>query len=319
LSSYFLDVSFERQDATQPWPLELTPEGQAAGFLQVAEDASTSREVWATEFEGFFRVYPTAGKKTGATVYAYHSDSQAATEYGQPVLLASQDYGEGHAFYLGSGELWRLRSLSDEYYDRFWTKLIREAGQSRRKQGDSPVTLLPEKTEVNLGETVKVTAVVLDSSYQPASYESVDLEVYDPRGRLLVPNRKLLPVKSGRGEYVGDFRATEPGKYELRLPIPGTDRSVSKTVTVEFPGMEYVNTEQNASLLTELARDTGGKYVPLDEAQDTILSANMLPTRAREITIDQAIQTVWDQMWVLYALVGLLSLEWLTRKLAKLA
>ncbi|HUG89943.1 MAG TPA: hypothetical protein VML55_03860 [Planctomycetaceae bacterium] len=319
LSSYFLDVQFEKEDATQPWPLELTPEGSAAGFLQVADDATASRELWNGDFEGIYRVYPTAGKKTGATVYAYHSDVQAATEYGKPVLLASQDYGEGHAFYLGSGEMWRLRSLSDEYYDRFWTKLIREAGQGRRTQGDSPVTLLPEKTEVNLGETVKVTAVVLDSNYQPASFESVDLEVYDPRGRLLVPNRKLLPVKVGRGEYVGDFRAIEPGKYELRLPLPGSDKSVTKTVTVEFPGMEYVNTEQNASLLTELARDTGGKYVPLDEAQDTILSANMLPTRAREITIDQAIQTVWDELWVLYVLVGLLSLEWLTRKLVKLA
>ena len=36
--------------------------------------------------------------------------------------------------------LWRLRAVSDEDYDRFWTKLIREVAQGRTKKGVSLFT-----------------------------------------------------------------------------------------------------------------------------------------------------------------------------------
>ncbi|MBW3543585.1 MAG: hypothetical protein KY476_25320, partial [Planctomycetes bacterium] len=319
LSNFFLDVAFDSErQSEEAWQPLLTPDGQAAGFLQVAEDAEASRDLWS-EFEGFYRAYPTEGKKAGATVYMYHTDTTAQTEHGRPVLLAAQDYGEGTTFYIGSAELWRLRAYNDEYYDRFWTKLIREAGQGRRKQGDSPVTLLPEKTEVNLGETVKVTAVVLDNNYQPTTFDSVELDVIDPRGRPQVPSRKLFAVKTSPGEYLGDFRATQPGKYELRLPLPGSEKYQSKTVTVVFPGVEKLQTEQNASLLTEIARDTGGRYVALDEASGVLVDPDLLPVRVLNVPQEQKLETLWDRQWILFALVGLLSMEWLTRKLLKLA
>jgi hypothetical protein len=66
-----------------------------------------------------------------------------------------------------------------------------------------------------------------------------------------------------------------------------------------------------------MARDTGGEYLPIAEAADK------LPKSLK----DQSITTVqtgfpdpqWDEAWVMYLLVGLLGLEWLTRKLLKLA
>jgi hypothetical protein len=39
----------------------------------------------------------------------------------------------------------------------------------------------------------------------------------------------------------------------------------------------------------------------------------------QEIIIDQQLRELWDRQWVLFLLVGLLGVEWLTRKLLKLA
>ncbi|MCH7687205.1 MAG: hypothetical protein IH899_11070, partial [Planctomycetes bacterium] len=80
---------------------------------------------------------------------------------------------------------------------------------------------------------------------------------------------------------------------------------------------ESDNPQQNVQLLTQLSRDTGGGYLPFDEAKENI--AAMLPDRSNPITLDQRLRTLWDLDFVLYLLVGLLSLEWLTRKLLKLS
>src|SRR5690606_35301588 len=123
-------------ESDQPWPIGFSREGTEAGFLQLTEEQASSAEVWQ-EFQGMYRTYPTAGPKPGATVYARFSDPRTQNEHGPPVLMASQFYGSGRVFYLGSGEMWLLRSVSDEYYDRYWTKLIREVAQGRLKRGAS--------------------------------------------------------------------------------------------------------------------------------------------------------------------------------------
>jgi hypothetical protein len=39
----------------------------------------------------------------------------------------------------------------------------------------------------------------------------------------------------------------------------------------------------------------------------------------REPSVDEQLRALWDRQWVLYLLVGLLGVEWLTRKLLRLA
>ena len=315
LHSFLMDLQLDKS-SDQAWPVALTREGQEAGFLQLADDPAASAGVWK-DFEGMYRAYPTAGSKPGATVYGLFSDPRAQNEHGQPVLLASQFYGSGRTLYLGSGEMWRLRSVSEEYYDRFWTKAIREVGQGRLKRGARRAMLLPERERYYLGQTVRVRARVLDPQYKPVEREAVALEVFDPSGKPMVPARQLLRDRNRPGEFVGDFRVTQPGKYRLQLPVPESSDVELKDVTVRIPDLEKDHPEQNARLLTDLVRDTGGQYLQLDEAQRAIPA--LLPNRGEEYTIDDRLQTLWDRQWVLFLLVGLLSVEWLTRKLLKLA
>lgn len=312
LSSYFSTARFD-QDSSQPWPIAFTPEGQAAGFLQLTDDPITSAARWK-EFTGFYRSYPTGGHKAAARVYARFSDPRAASE--PPILIASQNVGRGQTFYLGSGEMWRLRSVGDADYDRFWIKLIREVAQGRTKKGVKRGSLRTESQKVALGQTVRVFARILDSKFAPLDADSISFDLFDPNGRTMTPIRHLRRDPAQAGEYVGDFRASIPGTYKLEVQLPDSRERLTTEVLVTTPKLEDENIRQNVRLLTELARDTGGQYLSLTQVADL---PSLLPNRGEQFYIPERLRTLWDRDWVMYLLVGLLSAEWLTRKLLKLA
>jgi hypothetical protein len=313
----FLDThrTLEDEDFQQPWPIEFTRDGMEAAFLQLTENAATSAAAWK-EFLGVYRCFPTSGPKAGATVYAHFTDPRSIGR-DQPILLASQFFGSGRVLYLGSAELWRLRALEEDYYDRLWIKLLREVGQGRLLRGTNRGILLLEKTQYPLGATVQVRTRLLDPQFKDYLAERVTMEVYDPTGKPLTPPLALLADKTRPGHYGGSFVAAQPGNYKLELPIPESTDQLKGSISVRLPNLEFDHPEQNEQLLRALARkETGGAYLRLDEAAQ--LPA-LLPDRTIERIRYDDPRELWDREWVMYLLVALLSAEWLTRKLLKLA
>lgn len=312
----FVSDSGGSRTVIQSWPFEFTREGREAGFLQITDEQVSSAEVWK-EFQGVYSAYPTSGAKAGATVYAYFSDPRTQSASGLPVLLASQYYGAGRVIYLGSPEMWRMRSIDEVYYDRFWTKSIREAGQARLKRGNNRGALLLERNQFVLGQTVRVRAQLTDPQFDPLVAESVLAEIFDPNGRPMIPPVRLQRDSNRTGQFVGSFRVSSPGVWRIDVPIPQSGDQLSEKIDVVLPNLETDNARQNAQLLRLIAEDTGGAYFPLSEAATEV--PKRLPNRGEEFQIDQQLKTLWDRQWLMYLLIGLLSVEWLTRKLLKLA
>ena len=160
-------------------------------------------------------------------------------------------------------------------------------------------------------------ARVLDAKYEPLDIPTLPLEVYDPTGKPLTPPRQLRLDPSSPGTYVGDFRVSLPGTYKIELTLPDSRERVSDEIIVDLPKLEDENIRQNVRLLTDLVRDTGGKYLTIDTAEAEI--PGLLPDRGEQFYIPERLRTLWDRDWIMYLLVGVLSVEWLTRKLLKLA
>lgn len=315
----FLDArggEVEGDEYQQAWPIEFTREGQEAGFLQLTDNPATSVATWK-EFQGFFRCYPSDGAKAGATIYARFTDPRSADD--KPVLMASQYFGAGRVFYLGSAETWRLRALDEDFYDRLWIKLVREVGQGRLLRGTNRGILLLEKRSYPLGATVPVRARLLDPQFKDYIAEKVPLDVIAPGGKPLPQAVELIADKTRPGHYSGAFVAIVPGNFSLELPVPESKDFVKSSISVKLPNLEYDHPEQNEQLLKALVRggDAGGRYLRLEEAAAELPS--LLPDRTVQKVQFDFPRTLWDRQWVMYVLVGLLSLEWLTRKLLKLA
>ncbi len=317
LSSLVSDVLSSESSSLQAWPIGFTRAGLEAGFLQLTDEPIGSTAVWK-EFPGIFRCYPTAGAKAGATVYANFADPRTESSYGPPIWLASQFYGSGRVLYLGSGELWRLRAIDEEYFDRFWTKAIRELSQTRLRRGTLRGLMLLERNQYLLGQTAHVRVLLSDAQFQPLSRESVLMDVYDPTGRPQLPPLKLMADRQRPGQFVGDFRLNLPGMYRLDLTVPDSTDKLTDKLDVSLPNLETSNARQNVQLLRALATESGGTYLQLDE-RTAVELPKLLPNHGEEFLVDERLRTLWDRDWVLYLLVGLLSAEWLTRKLLKLA
>lgn len=304
-----------RDSAKQAWPIELTQDGQAAEFLKLDDDPA-KESIWKN-FAGFYRTQATRGRRGGVTVYAEFTDPLARGVDGPPPLIAGQRFGQGNSFYLGSPEFWRLRSISEEAYDRFWIKLTRKLAEGRSKRGIQRGMFVLDSREFDLGQTIPVRIRVLNEQFQPLTAPSFPVDVYDSQGRPLIPSLVLTQDRFRPAEYTGEFRADLAGRYRLEMEVPGLPDRLKEELQIRLPEREFAEMTQNVAVLTALAEQTGGRYLSLETAAAEI--SKLLPDKGERIIVDQRIDEVWDRGWVMGLLVGLLALEWLSRKLLKLA
>jgi len=183
--------------------------------------------------------------------------------------------------------------------------------------------LMPERKTYYLGQTVRIRGRVFDRQLKPLEAPDVTMRLFEPDGREVIPAQKLIRDPNRVGEYVGDFRVTRQGTYRLELLDPEENEAVRadslemEEIEVTVPKLESENTQQNVKYLRDLVDDTSGDYVTLESAMKTI--PDLLPNMGEAFQIDVSSRPLWDKAWVMYLLIGLLCLEWLTRKLLKLA
>lgn len=304
---------FENRD---PRPVSLSREGLDAPFLRVAEDAAVSQRVWE-DFEGVFGYYPVRGKKDAASVYARYADPDAESRDEQPIYFCGQLYGSGRVFYMGSGEMWRLRAEDPGYFSRFYTNLIRFVTQERLRRGSKRGVLLIDRDNFVLGDAVVVTAQLTDNDQRPLKESQVSLDVVPGTGEPFVIPLMANPQRPG--EFRGQFLPQRDDRYRVQVRLGGEEDEggLARTIQVEMPDREMQHVERNDAALAPLAKETGGIYLTNLSELGKVIEA--LPSKARvELQIQKPIP-LWDRPWVLAVLVGVLSLEWLVRRLARLA
>ena len=211
----------------EPWPLDFTREGLEADFLWLADTATAGRQAWAG-FPGVYSYCPVRGPKPGATVFARFSDPRTTQGGQQPVYFAGQFYGAGSVFYMGSGEMWRLRAVDETYFEQFYTKLIRHVSQGRLLRGSSRGVLLVGQDRYMLGNTIEVRAQLTNARLEPLGVPSVNLQVIQPDGA--VQSVRAAGRPGSRGHLPG----TTPGPSGGHLP-PGTARARKRQRTPDPP------------------------------------------------------------------------------------
>ena len=135
--------------------MEFTRDGSEAEFLWIEDSGPASAHAWS-EFKGVYGYYDVKGPKPEPPSLPASRIRARATGDQQPVYLAGQFFGAGRVFYLGSGEMWRFRSLNKAYFERFYTKLIRFVSQGRLLRGSNHGVLLVKHDRYVLGNTVAV-------------------------------------------------------------------------------------------------------------------------------------------------------------------
>jgi len=308
----------------EPWALDFTRGGIEADFLWLGDSATASAQAWAA-FPGVYSYCPVHGPKAGATVYARFSDPRVAQGGEGPVYLAGQFYGAGSVFYLGSAEMWRLRAVDETYFSQFYTKLIRHVSQGRLLRGSSRGVLLVGQDRYLLGNSVEVRAQLTNARLEPLAMPGVNLLVIQPDGASQTVALRADPSRAGA--YLGQFPALHEGTYRLELPVPESENErLSRRIQVKAPDLERENPRRNDAVLSAIAKNTGGKYyVGLASAiapHGTRPLMDELRDQTTTVILPVAPNPRWQEIWLRFMMIvlcGLLCLEWLIRRLLKLA
>ena len=299
----------------EPVTMRSTPESERLGVLRTDDDGKgwnprlTDPDAgwtilrWAQRFEP-------ANLKPGVSVLgeAVGVDSGVATP-----LVLSMRFGSGRTAYVGTDEIWRWRyGRGETLPERFWIPLVRMLARGRVAGALGPglLTVTPDRPEP--GSPALIELEVFDQALIDRLPERIEARVIRADGR--------EAVVTLRGEGVtrsGVWTPDAPGSVRVELaPVAPELAALSARALVIESGDERRTLDTDHELLAELARRTGGRVVAWDE---TDRLAEWVPNRGRVHAGTPVIETLWDKWIALLAVLGLLTVEWVGRRLMRLA
>jgi hypothetical protein len=307
------------------WPIEFDRAGRDARFLWLANTAEESEAAWSS-FPGVYGYYAIKGEKPGATVYARVGDPESGVGDQHPAFIASQFYGAGQVLYIGSGEFWRLRAIDTTYFEVLYTKLIRHVSQGRLLRGSSRGALLVDRDRYELGDTVVLRARLSNARHEPLTQDTVVAQVMRPDN--MTNPVKLQADAQHPGMYLGQFAAHQEGTYQVVLPVPDSNEEpFSKYIQVRVPDLERAHPERNEPLLASLAKETGGRYYA--QLEDAVRGNGEVKSLADSIQSRAEMKLLkgapdpdfaqWQMRSLLGVIAGALFIEWIVRRLNRLA
>ena len=296
--------------------LDLTPEGRGDPIFEFNSDPIRNRATLAN-LPGMYWSFPVTRARPGATVLAHHGDPRMQNQYGRHVLLASQLYGPGRTVFIGFDSTYRWRYLAEDYFDGFWARLIDRVGRNKALGGRFPFQVHLGKTAYRVGDQVSVGVRYTEAAaVAEASGLAAELEVEGQPPEPLTFER----AADDPAVLVTSFPAERAGAYTLRItPATGADagattRVSSTTFRVEPPRREVDEPALNQSLLTDLARMTGGQTFTVADVGKLDAA---IPMREVTRTLENR-----DELWdapLLSALIILgLTGEWVARKIFRM-
>lgn len=279
--------------AGDAWPLNFTTAAAGADFLRLDEESKDPLAGWDEFFagrkpggaaepglrRGFYDYYPAKSVKSNANVIATFTDPRARTSEGkEEPYLVTMPYGNGRVVYLASGETWRLRQFREAYFERFWTKMARDAG-SGTLASDSG-----RRGKIYMGKTfpantyVTIPARLFGPDLRPLpNTERPKARVKPPPGAASVPPIEMRP-RAGAGDaggwFEGRFLATTPGNYEVEIDVPGGEALTRKFVVKET-NPELDNTRPDFAQLRRTATDAAPVLARVDDQAKARLRAEL--------------------------------------------
>jgi uncharacterized membrane protein HdeD (DUF308 family) len=323
------NLSLGRFGGEAAWPLEFTRDGLEAEFLWLEDDPLDSEATWSS-FAGVYGYYAVKDPKPGARVYARFSNPETAIDDELPIYLAGHLYGAGRVFFQASGEMWRVRAVDERYFESYYTKLIRWVSQGRLLRDSSRGVLLVDKDRCLLGEQITVRAILNDAQHQPLTEDEVSAALLQPDGSRTTIVLKRVREAARDGMYETQFTALQEGDYRIELTPPlSTDEELLTTeVRVRVPALEMEQPQRNDPLLKEFADQTRAEYyIGFDAAmrRGSVTRASLpsvLEPNEQVVYLPEALDSSFEQQlmgWLIVLICGVLCLEWLLRRVSKLA
>ncbi len=323
-------IKLGRFGGTESFPLEFTNIASSLEFLRFAEANEQNDEIWKkVKVFGFYAVND---EKPGAEVIAHFSDPATRYSGKSPIYLASQLYGSGRIFFQASGEMWRTRGVGPEFFESYYTRLIRWSSQGRLLRDSGSVVLSVDKENCRPGELVEIRAILKKADGEISEMETLPVTINRDGSSELI---ELTRLEDGTKNtiFAGSFTVRSVGKHRVEFTMlkSENERGENKnSVAIDFvsriPNLELIDPRRNDRLLSTLAESSGGEYFLASEWSS---HRDRFAAALRSVP-DNRIETVsslgFDELFRKRLMVGYFllltlfySLSWVIRRSHRLA
>ncbi len=289
-----------------PGRFELTERGQSSLLTKLADTREENVQVWE-DLPGFQWNAAVIRAKAGSEVLAVHGES--ANEFGRLPLLATRTYGAGKVLFMGTDGAWRWRKgVEDKYHYRFWGQVVRWMAYQRNMAKGETMRLFYTPDQPERGQTLALTAHVMETSGEPLSKGDVIARIVAPSGK--TETVRMLAEGEEWGVFRGRYVPQEPGEHKVTLACKETSATLDAKFFVQGDVLELAGKPARPEVMDEIARVTQGQSVQPNEIDQIIKSLASLPMPPPSIHRLQ----LWSHPAAAALLVLLLGAFWVWRK-----
>jgi hypothetical protein len=291
---------------------------------QIADAADLSRR--GKRLPPLYWYYPVSRLKPAAEAYLIHPRAKTPAPDVRPMpLLAGHYFGKGFVLFVGFDETWRWRfNEADKYFGRFWSQSVYAAG-APRIFGTKLTQLSIDTTDPVQGKSEKVYVQVLTPDFRPldprdkgklnARLERLDVDPSDKtRFSPVEFNSVTVNGDPVPGQFVAKLPVERAGRFKLHVD-PGNENPADLEYRVSLPpDHELSPGPMDEERMRALARDSGGRFY-----REENLTELPRAIRPQGVPLVNRTETVLWNWLAMVALLGLLTLEWIVRKLNSLS
>ncbi|HUG18933.1 MAG TPA: hypothetical protein VMM56_08130 [Planctomycetaceae bacterium] len=303
-----LPVILDREEFL--WPRRWTSEGfhphptiaglQGTPAFQWGISGPELSQLWEN-LPPWYRMYPWPRLKSGAISWLSVSFPHE-TERPDLPLIAEQRFGSGKVLFHASDELWRLRFLvGDRYYGKYWLQTFRYL--TRTPSNERGIELTTDRRMYRQGEPVNVRLRI------PRPQETTQARVTITGTRSF--EQQLAPSPDHPELFLGALESLPLGNYRVEYLLPGDAVRVSREFRINSARREMTDRNLNRKELEQAAKDSGGQYFSIAEAEQI---PRLLPPGQKILLESLNPLPLWNR-WELFVLIlTLLTVEWILRK-----
>lgn len=234
-----------------------------------------------------------------------------------PLLTFSTDSnGNKHAFFFGTGcWRWKLYEYFHHKNNDGFNEIFSKTVKYLLTEKDKELTINHKDSYLNT-ENINISAELRNPSRELINEPDLHITIDCKDVRPYVSTYEYVFSK-GENNYNLNIGMLPEGIYNYRAhtSLGGVDYNASGTFTVESIGIEAQDMTANIERMRSLASQTGGKHYYITDIQQIIKDLeddSRITSIARE-------ETRYDDLinlkWLFFSILGLITIEWLLRKI----
>ncbi len=325
----------ENDSLARPFQLRVPPAAFSHPIMALGATREATEMIWTKKFPKLYGCNLVDRAKPGAVTLA--DDPQSRNSYGPRLIMAVQNIGKGRSMAFTSDTtrswgkdfetLWGERinpslplneqNCDSRYYRQFWVNAVRWLAAGRIGRTNNPVTLELAQSACSPNEKVAVAIKVRDQELNEVNNAEVTVRM-SSGGQTNAPYKAKFDQLSH--SYRFDLSPGDAGAFVVHAVAKRGGRTIGEDrqlLVCEAGDREMQDLRAKPDLMAALSRISGGENLTATASAAPAV-ANIF-RKAPPASVEYRRKPIWDRSWFLAAILGLLSTEWIVRRLSGMA